>query len=160
MIDPVTAIAGATAAYNGLKKAISVGKDLHDMGSTLNQWASSMSDLDFTHRQAENPPMFKKLFGASQVEQTALETWGHKQKAKEMREELRSHISLFYGPSAWDEIVHIEAQMRKQRKEAIYAAQERKQKIIEWIVGTLIVGAATAIMVFVIYLIGLSRGSW
>ena len=50
--------------------------------------------------------------------------------------------------------------MRKQRKEAIYAAQERKQKIIEWIVGTLIVGAATAIMVFVIYLIGLSRGSW
>ena len=160
MIDPVTAIAGATAAYNGLKKAISVGKDLHDMGSTLNQWAGAMSDLDFAHRQAENPPMFKKVFGASQVEQNALETWGHKQKAKEMREELRSHISLFYGPSAWDEIVHIEAQMRKQRKEAIYAAQERKQKIIEWIVGTLIVGAATAIMVFVIYLIGLSRGSW
>lgn len=160
MIDPVTAIAGATAAYNGLKKAISVGKDLHDMGSTLNQWAGAMSDLDFAHRQAENPPMFKKLFGASQIEQTALETWGHKQKAKEMREELRSHISLFYGPSAWDEIVHIEAQMRKDRKEAIYAAQERKQKIIEWIVGTLIVSVATVIMAFVIYLIGLSRGSW
>ena len=160
MIDPVTAIAGATAAYNGLKKAISVGKDLHDMGSTLNQWAGAMSDLDFAHRQAENPPMFKKLFGSSQIEQTALETWGHKQKAKEMREELRSHISLFYGPSAWDEIVHIEAQMRKDRKEAIYAAQERKQKIIEWIVGTLIVSVATVIMAFVIYLIGLSRGSW
>ena len=160
LIDPVTAIAGATAAYNGLKKAISVGKDLHDMGSTLNQWAGAMSDLDFAHRQAENPPMFKKLFGASQIEQTALETWGHKQKAKEMREELRSHISLFYGPSAWDEIVHIEAQMRKDRKEAIYAAQERKQKIIEWIVGTLIVSVATVIMAFVIYLIGLSRGSW
>ena len=160
MVDPVTAIAGATAAYNGLKKAISVGKDLHDMGSTLNQWAGAMSDLDFAHRQAENPPMFKKLFGASQIEQTALETWGHKQKAKEMREELRSHISLFYGPSAWDEIVHIEAQMRKDRKEAIYAAQERKQKIIEWIVGTLIVSVATVIMAFVIYLIGLSRGSW
>ena len=160
MIDPVTAIAGATAAYNGLKKAISVGKDLHDMGSTLNQWAGAMSDLDFAHRQAENPPMFKKLFGSSQIEQTALETWGHKQKAKEMREELRSHISLFYGPSAWDEIVHIEAQMRKERKEAIYAAAERKQKILEWTVGTLIVGAATAIMVFIVYLIGLSRGSW
>lgn len=160
MIDPVTAIAGATAAYNGLKKAISVGKDLHDMGSTLNQWAGAMSDLDFAHRQAENPPMFKKLFGSSQIEQTALETWGHKQKAKEMREELRSHISLFYGPSAWDEIVHIEAQMRKERKEAIYAAAERKQKILEWTIGTLIVGAATAIMVFVVYLIGLSRGSW
>lgn len=160
MIDPITAIAGATAAYNGLKKAIAVGKDLHDMGSTLNQWAGAMSDLDFAQRQAENPPMFKKLFGASQVEQTALETWGHNQKAKEMREELRSHISLFYGPSAWKEIVHIEAQMRKERKDAIYAAEERKQKIIEWTIGTLIVGAATAVMVGIVYLIGLSNNAW
>ena len=160
MIDPITAIAGATAAYNGLKKAIAVGKDLHDMGSTLNQWAGAMSDLDFAQRQADNPPMFKKLFGASNVEQTALETWGHNQKAKEMREELRSHISLFYGPSAWKEIVHIEAQMRKERKDGIYAAEERKQKIIEWLIGTLIVGAATVVMVGVVYLIGLSNNAW
>ena len=152
MIDPVTAIAGATAAYNGLKKAIAVGKDLHDMGSTLNQWAGAMSDLDFAQRQAENPPMFKKLFGSSQIEQTALETWGHKQKAKEMREELRSHISLFYGPSAWDEIVHIEAQMRKERKEAIYRREERKQLILEWIVGILAAGTGIGVLGTILYL--------
>ena len=152
MIDPVTAIAGATAAYNGLKKAIAVGKDLHDMGSTLNQWAGAMSDLDFAQRQAENPPMFKKLFGSSQIEQTALETWGHKQKAKEMREELRSHISLFYGPSAWDEIVHIEAQMRKERKEAIYRREERKQLILEWIVGIIAAGTGIGVLGTILYL--------
>jgi hypothetical protein len=152
MIDPVTAIAGATAAYNGLKKAIAVGKDLHDMGSTLNQWAGAMSDLDFAHRQAENPPMFKKVFGASQIEQNALETWGHKQKAKEMREELRSHISLFYGPSAWDEIVHIEAQMRKERKEAIYRREERKQLILEWIVGIVAAGTGIGVLGTILYL--------
>ena len=160
MIDPVTAIAGATAAYNGLKKAIAVGKDLHDMGSTLNQWAGAMSDLDFAHRQAENPPMFKKIFGSSQIEQTALETWGHKQKAKEMREELRSDISLFYGPSAWDEIVNIEAQMRKERKEAIYRAQERKQMILEWAVGIAIATVASTVIGLIIYLIGVSQGAW
>ena len=160
MIDPVTAIAGATAAYNGLKKAIAVGKDLHDMGSTLNQWAGAMSDLDFAHRQAENPPMFKKVFGASQVEQNALEVWGHKQKAKEMREELKSHISLFYGPSAWKEIVHIEAQMRKERKEAIYKAQERKQLILEWVVGIALATVMSIIVGFIIYLIGVSQGAW
>ena len=152
MIDPVTAIAGATAAYNGLKKAIAVGKDLHDMGSTLNQWGGAMSDLDFAHRQAENPPMFKKVFGSSQIEQTALETWGHKQKAKEMREELKSHISLFYGPSAWKEIVHIEAQMRKERKEAIYRREERKQLILEWIVGIIAAGIGIGILGTILYL--------
>lgn len=160
MIDPVTAIAGATAAYNGIKKAIGVGKELHDMAGTLSQWAGAMSDLDFAHGKAENPPMFKKIFGASQVEQSALEAWGHKQKAKEMREELKSHISLFYGPSAWDEIVRIEGDMRKKRREQVYAAEERKQKIIEWIVGILLASALSAVLGFIIYMIGLGNGSW
>lgn len=160
MIDPVTAIAGATAAYNGIKKAIGVGKELHDMAGTLSQWAGAMSDLDFSHNQAENPPMFKKIFGASKVEQSALEAWGHKQKAKEMREELRSHISLFYGPSAWDEIVRIEADMRKKRREQVYAAEEKKQKIIEWTVGILLAAALSTVLGFIVYMIGLGNGYW
>tara|TARA_B100000927_G_C16339327_1_gene418622 strand:- start:30 stop:512 length:483 start_codon:yes stop_codon:yes gene_type:complete len=160
MIDPVSAIGMATAAYRGLKSAIDTGKELSDMAGTLNQWATSMSDLDFAHRQAENPPMFKKLFGASQVEQNALEIWGHKQKAKEMRDELQSYISLFYGPSAWKEIVAIEAKMRKERKEAVYAAEMRKQAMLEWIVGlgAAIIGAG--ILVGVIYIVGAANGNW
>lgn len=52
-----------------------------------------------------------------------------------MREELRQYISLYYGPSAWDEIVTIESKMRKQRKEMVYAAEERKELMIAWIIG-------------------------
>jgi hypothetical protein len=160
MIDPVSAIGMATAAYRGIKSAIDTGKNLHDMAGSLQKWAGAMSDLDFAHRQAENPPMFKKLFGASQVEQNALEVWGHKQKAKEMREELRSHISLFYGPSAWKEIVGIEAQMRNERKEAIYKAEERKQLIIEWIIGLSLAAGVALIVGFIIWLIGVGQGRW
>jgi|TARA_B100000035_G_C20881783_1_gene500884 hypothetical protein len=160
MIDPVSAIGMATAAYNGIKSAINTGKELHDMGSTLSQWAGAMSDLDFAEKQANKPPMFKKIFGASQVEQNALEVWGHKQKAKEMREELKNYISLFYGPSAWDEIVRIEGQMRKERKEAIYAAEERKQMILEWLAGgvTIIIGGGVLVGIF--WLIGSANGNW
>ena len=160
MIDPVSALGMATAAYRGLKSAIDTGKELSDMAGTLNQWATSMSDLDFAHRQAENPPMFKKLFGATQVEQNALEVWGHKQKAKEMRDELQSYISLFYGPSAWKEIVAIEAKMRKERKQAIYEAEERKQLILEWIVGLLFAGVAVLIIGFFIWYAGGITGKW
>ena len=77
-----------------------------------------------------------------------------------MREELRSHISLFYGPSAWDEIVNIEAQMRKERKEAIYRAQERKQKILEWLVGIALATVMSIVIAFIIYIIGISQGAW
>jgi hypothetical protein len=160
MIDPVTAIGLATTAYNGIKKAVSTGKELHDMAGTLQQWAGAMSDLDFAHKQAQNPPMFKKLFGASQIEQNALEVWGHKNKAKEMREEMRKHISFYYGPSAWDEIVAIEAKMRKERKEAVYAAEERKQQIMEILMGVGLAAVVTSVIILGVYSIGLGQGKW
>ena len=160
MIDPVSALGMATAAYRGIKSAIDTGKELSDMAGTLNQWATSISDLDFAHRQAENPPMFKKIFGQSQIEQNALEVWGHKQKAKEMREELKGYISFFYGPSAWDEIVSIEAKMRKERKDAVYAAEERKQMILEFVVGTLAAVIGAVLMGGIVYLIGVYNGTW
>ena len=160
MIDPVTAIGLASAAYRGIKSAIQTGKELHDMAGQLSQWAGAMSDLDFSHKQAENPPMFKKIFGASKIEANALEVWGHKQKAKELREDLRSHISLYYGPSAWDEIVRIEGQMRKKRAAEVYAAEERKQAIIEWVVGILLVAASIGVLGGIVYLIGAGTGRW
>ena len=160
MIDPVSAIGMAAAAYRGIKSAIDTGKELHDMAGTLSQWSTAMSDLDFSHKQAQNPPMFKKLFGASQIEQNALEVWGHKQKAKEMREEMKTHISFYYGPSAWDEIVRMEGQMRKKRAAEVYAAEERKQMILEWIVGGSIAAVGAGILAGVFWLIGMYTGKW
>ena len=160
MIDPISAIGMAAAAYRGIKSAIDTGKELHNMAGTLSQWAGAMSDLDFSHKQAQNPPMFKKLFGASQIEQNALEIWGHKQKAKEMREEMKTHISFYYGPRAWDEIVRIEGEMRKARREEVYAKEERKQAIIEWIVGISLVAAGSVLLIGIVYLIGAGTGRW
>ena len=158
MIDPVTAIGLASAAYRGIKSAIQTGKELHDMAGSLSQWAGAMSDLDFSHKQAENPPMFKKMFGASKIEANALEVWGHKQKAKELREDLRSHISLYYGPSAWEEIVRIEGQMRKKRAAEVYAIEERNQLIIEWVVGIVMAVALASLLGGIMYIIGAGTG--
>jgi hypothetical protein len=160
MIDPVTAIGLASAAYRGIKSAIQTGKELHDMAGQLSQWAGAMSDLDFSHKQAQNPPMFKKMFGASKIEANALEVWGHKQKAKELREDLRSHISLYYGPSAWEEIVRLEGEMRKKRSKEVYAKEEQKQMIFEWIIGLIAAAIGGSILVLIFWLIGISTGKW
>ena len=150
MIDPVTAIGLATSAYNGIKTAIATGRDIQDMGSQLGQWAKAISDLDYAHKKAEKPPWYKALGGG--VQASAMEVWMHKKKAQEMREELRSHISLYYGPSAWDEIVSIEAQMRKEQKEAIYRKEELKQSIIEWTLGIIAFIIALSILTGIVYL--------
>ena len=158
MIDPVSALGMATAAFNGIKTAIATGKDIQSMAGQLGQWGKAISDLDYAHRKAEKPKWWKALGGG--VEANAMEVWAHKQKAKEMREEMRQYISLYYGPSAWDEIVGIEVQMRKEQKEALYAQQEMKETIITWILSMLIILEASGIAITGIYYLGVSQGKW
>ena len=158
MIDPVSALGMATAAFNGIKSAIATGKDIQSMAGQLGQWGKAISDLDYAHRKAEKPKWWKALGGG--VEANAMEVWAHKQKAKEMREEMRQYISLYYGPSAWDEIVGIEVQMRKEQKEALYAQQDMKETIITWILSMFIILAASGIAITGIYYLGVSQGKW
>ena len=133
MIDPITAIAGATAAFNTLKKGIQVGKDLQDMGGTMAKWAGAIADLDFADRQNQKPPWYKALGGG--IESQAMEIFAAKQKAESMRKELKDYISVMYGPSKWQEILQIEADLRKQKREHEHRQMEIKQKIIEWAAG-------------------------
>lgn len=133
MIDPVTALAGATAAFNMLKKGIAVGKDLQDMGGQLSKWAGAIADLDFADKQNQKPAWYKTLGGGVQAQ--AMEIFAAKQKAAAMRQELKDYISLMYGPSKWEEILAIEADLRKQKREHEHRQMEIKQKIIEWSAG-------------------------
>ena len=158
MIDPVTAIGLATSAFKGIKSAISAGKDIQDMAGQLGQWGKAISDLDFAAAKADKPPWYKKLGGG--VEANAMEVWIHKKKADEMREELRNYISAVYGTSAWKEILHLESVMRKQQKEAVYAAQEMKENIIAWIFGIILTLVAISVMGGIVYWIGLANGTW
>ena len=77
-----------------------------------------------------------------------------------MRKEIKNHISFVYGPSAWEEVLSIEAKMRKQRKEELYRKEELKRAIIEWTVGIVVAVIGVAVMGFIFYLIGKNQGKW
>lgn len=158
MIDPVTAIGLATGAFNSIKTMIATGKDIQDMAGQLGQWGKAISDLDYASQKADKPKWYKALGGG--VQANAVETWMHKKKADEMRDELKGYISAVYGPSAWKEIVHLEGVMRKEQKEAVYAAQEMKENIIAWIAGILLTLLAVSVMGGFVYWLGLSQGRW
>jgi len=149
MIDPITAISAATAAFGYLKRGIAVGKDLQDMGGQLSKWAGAIADLDFADRQNQKPPWYKALGGG--VEAQAMEIFAAKQKAASMRQELKDYISVMYGPSKWQEILEIEADLRKQKREHEHRRMEIKQAIIEWTMG---------IVVFVVLIGGLVGFVW
>ena len=155
MVDPITAVATATAAFNTIKSAFAAGRDIEGMAGDLSRWMGAVSDIKKAEEYSKKPPLFKKLFAAGSVEEEALNAFMAKKKAEDMREELRQIISFTRGPSAWDELIRTEADIRKKRQQAIYAQQEYRQKVIEWImigVASLIVmGMVTGFIYLVLY---------
>ncbi len=156
-MDPFTIMAGATSAYQGIKKAVEVGRDISSMGKTLGQWSKAVSDLDFLEQQAKKPPIYKYF---SDTQPTALEIWTQKKKMAEMREELKTHISWTYGPSAWREIVKIEAEQRKAQRDAVYAKKEFVDGVINFVVITIITLIGLSLGGVAIYFVGKSQGKW
>ena len=150
MIDPVTALAAATTAFNAIKKGFEVGRDIESMSGDLSRWMGSVSDINKADEFAKKPPLFKKLFASGSVEEEAMASFMAKKKAEDMRYQLKQIISFSRGPAAWDELLRTEGQIRKKRQEAIYAQQERRQKFIEW---TAIVFAIGTIGSFLIWLV-------
>jgi hypothetical protein len=50
--------------------------------------------------------------------------------------------------------------MRKKRKEEVYAIEERKQLIIEWVVGIVMAAALASLSGGIVYIIGAGTGKW
>lgn len=145
MIDPVTAIAGATAAFNTIKAGFAAGREIESMAGDLGRWMNSVSDIRKAEELNRKPPIFKKLFNSGSVEEEALQIFMAKKKAEDMREQLKQIISFSRGPSAWEELLRTEADIRKKRQKMIYDQEERRRKLIEGIliaVLVLIVGGA------------------
>ena len=160
MIDPVTALAAATAAFTTIKKGFEVGRDVESMAGDLSRWMGAVSDIKKCEEYSKRPPLFKKLFAAGSVEEEAMQTFMAKKKAEDMRDQLKQIIILSRGMSAWDELVRTEADIRKKRQQAIYAQQEMRRKIIEIIAVVVVLGIAATAMGLLIYAAGVRRGLW
>ena len=157
MIDPITAVGLATSAYNAIKQGVAVGRELQDITGQLGKWGKAYSDFSFAEEQVKNPPWYS--FKGSDTH-SAIEIFAQKKKMSEMRNEIKSFISFQYGPSAWDEVLQIEAQMRKKRKEEVYRKAELKRALIEWTVGILLVLSGIIGLAIVLYFMGRSQGKW
>jgi hypothetical protein len=160
MIDPITAVATATAAFNTIKSAFAAGRDIEGMAGDLGRWMGAVSDIKKAEEYNKKPPLFKKLFNAGSVEEEAMQIFMAKKKAEDMREELRNIISFTRGPSAWTELLKTEADIRKRRQQAIYDQEERRRQVLE-IVGVCFAAIAVlGVLGGLIYFVGKARGDW
>ena len=146
-MDPITAFGVATTAFNAIKKGFQVGRDVESMSKDLGRWMGAIQDVKDGHRKKKN-----RIFGS--VEEEALETFAIKKKAIAMENDLRNFVNLSYGPNAWNEVIRIQADIRKQKKEAIEEAKRKQARMIENIIlGVIVVfflGAVGAVLYLVL----------
>ena len=161
-MDPVTigsCVALATGCVKSIKATISAGKDLADCASQLNQWGKAWSDFNELEKREADPPFWKKTFKGSD-EESAILLWNQKRKFEEMRQTLKDEISFVYGPSAWREVLAIEAEQRKRRKDELYKKQERIDAAINFAIGSVIFLISGGILFLGFYLLGRWQGRW
>ena len=164
MFDPVTisaAVATASTAFNGIKRAFAAGKDLEAMSQDLSRWMGAVSDVDAAHKSAKNPTMFRKVFSGGTIEQEAIEAFTAKKKLEEQRYELKQFLMFTHGSKAWDELLAMEGQIRKRRQKEIYDRKIFREKVISIVAVTIVVAVGSVVLIGFIYtLMGFDRGWW
>ena len=151
MLDPITVIATASAAYNALKKGIEIGRELQDMSGQLAAWAGAVSDLDFIAKKAEDPPWWRV---GSNVQAEAMEIFAAKRKIQAQRDELKTFVQYSYGQSGWEELLRIEAQVRKRKQATDHRRAELKELAVTVVIVVLVlVGglAALGLLAFILW---------
>ena len=126
-MDPASiglAITAASKAFTAIKNCFAVGRDIESMGKDLGRWMGALSDIDNAEKSAKNASPLRKLFKGKEIEASAIEAFTAKKKLEAQRQELKSFINFHYGANSWNEILHMEAEIRKKRQKEIYERQE------------------------------------
>jgi len=132
-MDPITAIGIASTAYSAIKKGFEVGKEVESMAGDLGRWMNAINAVKTSHSKAKG-----RRFGS--VEEEALETFAAKKKAEQMENDLRNFIVGQYGMNAWQDIIRIQADLRRKQKEAEQLAAQKRDELIYnlFIVGIIV----------------------
>ena len=126
-MDPLSLVAMASTTFKGLQVLVSKGAEIEQVAQKLGHWYGLVSDLREAEREAENPPLFKKMFDGESVEQQALNAVIAKKKIEEQEKEIRELITWAYGNETYKEMMQLRREIRAKREKMIYK-QRRKQK--------------------------------
>lgn len=160
MIDPITALATATAVFNGLKQAVAVGREAQDIFSQLGKWAGAVADVQewINGEGAKKPSIFKKLTFEKSATAEAFDTYAAQVEIRRMEEEIRH---MFYwgelghlGAEGYQEFIMLRRNIKEQREKLIYEHERRKKRFIalttEWALIAVVVFTGGLILFHII----------
>ena len=154
-MDPVSAIGVASTAYQAIVRGFKIGKEVQSMSQDIGKLMNAINDVKSGHEKAK-----KRKFGS--IEEEALETFAAKKGAEQIESELRQFLIYNYGINAWNDVLRIQGQIRKERLEAMEAKKRRMNKILEIIAAVvlmLVIGIGLTALVWWFYYLKNRNGS-
>ena len=111
------------------------------MAGDIGRWMGAIKDVKEGAAKKR-----KKTYGS--IEEAAFEEFAALKEAERMENELRQFVNMNYGPSSWNEIVRIQAQIRVREQEEIAQAKRDREEAIEKICIWIAVVAVLGLIVF------------
>tara|TARA_A100001201_G_C3998761_1_gene173902 strand:+ start:33 stop:509 length:477 start_codon:yes stop_codon:yes gene_type:complete len=152
-MDPLSLVAMASTTFKGLQVLVSKGAEIEHVAQKLGHWYTLVSDINQAEREAEKPPLFKKMFDGASVEEQALNAVIAKKKIEEQEKQVRELITWAYGVETYKEMMQMRREIRAKRERIIYKQRRRQQFMLD--VSAVVMGLIVAggIVYFTINLI-------
>ena len=130
MIDPVTAIAGATKAFAMVQGMVQAGRSVEDTMGQIATWYGHASDVLYQEKKASKVSPFKKVVFSKSVEAEAVKAFARKKKIQEQQREIMMMIRYAYGDDGLREFRELKRKIVQQRQDTVYRQQELKENML------------------------------
>ena len=152
----IAELAAFNAAFGVVKAAISNGRDIASCAKQIGDMIGAEEELQKRGTKKRNS-FWSTLAGKDTND---FEEFMALEKIKEQRKELLSSMQLYGRAGLKDDFLKFEIEARKARRQAAVDAKQRKEKMGEYIVGFILVGAGITILGVIVYAIGADQGRW
>lgn len=143
-MDPITLLAAASAAFNGVKKLVEHGRQIEDVFGQLSKWASYTSDLQEWCKQEESKPsIFKKLSFKDDTSE-ALSVMSIRMKLAQQEKDIREIFQWYGPPDAYEEFIKERRKIKAQREKMIYQQARRRKEFLWFCVNSTVIVLALA----------------
>ena len=149
MIDPVTAIAGATKAFTMVKAMVEAGKSAEDTMMQIGKWYGHASDVMYAEKKVKNVNPFKRVVFSGSVQQEAMQAFAAKKKMEAQQKELLSIIGMVYGKEGLQEFRDMRKQIARERADTIYRQQEAKEQMLAGLLVLVAIAIVVGTAVFI-----------
>ena len=117
-------ISVAVAAFAAIKSGVKLGKDAQSMMQDIGKMWGAIDEVRGEHKKKKKSPF-------TSANEEALETFAALKKAEDLERELEKVVKMTRGFYAWQELLKIRGQIKRERLEAERARKAKAAQQME-----------------------------